>query len=251
MSGHSKWANIKHRKGAQDAKRSKIFTKIIKEITVATKMGGPDQMSNPRLRTAILWAKSENMPGDNIQRAIKKGSGADESSNYEEILYEGFGPGNIAVLVECLTDNRKRTVSSIRTIFNKNHANLGAANSVQYLFDRKGRINIDRDKVNEEKLTEVAIEGGADDIITDNEEYFSILTEFSDLHAVSDFIEKAGIEIHESKPDLVPKSLTVIEDMKTAEQIIKLIDALEDDDDVQKTYTNFEISAEIANELNG
>ncbi len=249
MSGHNKWSSIKHKKGAADAKRSKVFTKVIKEISVAARMGGEDPNANPRLRSAIILAKSVNMPNDNINKAIKKGAGGDKGESWENITYEGYGPNNVAVIVECLTDNKNRTISSIRSIFSKNNGNLGSSNSVMYMFDRKGIIEVGKDSVDEETLTEYAIEAGAEDIDTEDEDVYSIETSPSEFGNVTKFLEEKGLEIRSSGLNLVPQNRLEIDDVVKANQVIKFIDALEDDDDVQKVYSNFDISEDVLNQL--
>ena len=243
MSGHSKWSSIKHKKGATDAKRGKIFTKLIKEITVAARMGGGDADANPRLRTAILAAKNENMPKDNIERAIKKGTGDLDGVNYEESTYEGYGPGGAAVFVESLTDNKNRAVADIRHIFSKAGGNLGENGCVAYMFDKKGYINIDKEAVDEEKLMEVAIDAGAEDV-RDDENSFEVITAIEDFEAVKAAIEEQSIPYIEAEITMLPQSTANLEG-KEAEQMLKLMDALEDCDDVQKVYTNADIPEEL------
>jgi len=241
MSGHNKWSTIKHKKGAADAKRGKIFTKIIKELTVAAKMGGGDPDANPRLRTAIDKAKSENMPKDNIERAIKKGSGGLEGVNYEETTYEGYGPGGVAVLVEVMTDNRNRTVSDVRSIFSKCNGNMGEAGCVAWLFDKKGLIvypkNTDFDT-----LFEAALEAGADDV-TDEEGQIEVVTDPSAFIEVREALEKAGFKHESAEVTMIPQTMVKLEG-KQAESMLKLMDRLEDNDDVQNVYANFDISDE-------
>ena len=244
MSGHSKWANIKHKKGAADAKRGKIFTKLIKEITVAARMGGGDPAANPRLRTAIATAKSVNMPKDNVERGIKKGTGELEGVDYEEILYEGYGPGGIAVLVECMTDNRNRTVADIRMIFSKANCNLGESGCVAYMFDRKGSILFDKDAVDEEKLMDIALEAGAEDVVDDGS-VFQVLTEPLEFDAVREAIEAEGLTFIEANLAMIPHNVIDVPDEKTASQLMRFLDSLEDCDDVQNVHANFDISDEI------
>lgn len=244
MAGHSKWANIKHRKGAVDAKRGKVFTKLIKEITVAARMGGGDPAANPRLRTAIAAAKSVNMPKDNVERGIKKGTGELEGVNYEEILYEGYGPGGVAVLVECMTDNRNRTVADIRMIFSKANGNLGESGCVAYMFDRKGSILFDKEKVDEEKLMDIALEAGADDVVDDGS-VFQVLTDPLEFDAVREAIEAESLTFIEANLAMIPQNVIDIADEKTATQLMRLLDSLEDCDDVQNVHANFDISDEI------
>ncbi len=243
MSGHSKWSSIKHKKGATDAKRGKIFTKIIKEITVAARTGGGDPTANPRLRSAILAAKSENMPKDNIERAIKKGTGELEGVNYEESTYEGYGPGGAAVLVESLSDNKNRTVADIRHIFNKGGGNLGESGCVAWMFHKKGYININKNSVNEENLMEVAINAGAEDV-REEDDSFEVITAIKDFDAVKSAIEKKSIPYGVAEITMLPQSTTNLEGTQ-AEQMLRLMDALEDCDDVQKVYTNADIPEEL------
>ena len=247
MSGHSKWSTIKHKKGAADKKRGKIFTKLIKEITVAARMGGGDPDANPRLRTAILAAKSENMPKDNIDRAIKKGTGELEGVNYEESIYEGYGPGGAAVLVESLTDNKNRTVADIRNIFGKNNGSLGENGCVAWMFEKKGYIAVESENVDEEVLMEVALEGGADDIREDNSN-FEVITAPEDFNAVKEAIDNAAIPYIVAEITMLPQSTTNLVG-KEAEQMVRLMEMLEDNDDVQKVYTNADIPEEILNNL--
>lgn len=248
MSGHSKWSSIKHKKGATDAKRGKIFTKLIKEITVAARMGGGgDPDSNPRLRTAIAAAKSENMPKDNIERAIKKGTGELEGVNYEESTYEGYGPGGAAVFIESVTDNKNRAVADIRHIFSKNGGNLGENGCVAWMFDKKGYIAIEKKVVDEDSLMETAIEAGAEDVREDNGS-FEIITEPDDFESVKTAIDKASILYIDAEITMLPQSTTNLEG-KQALQMVKLMEALDDCDDVQKVYTNADIPEEIVNSM--
>jgi YebC/PmpR family DNA-binding regulatory protein len=244
MAGHSKWANIKHRKGAVDAKRGKIFTKLIKEITVAARLGGGDPAANPRLRSAIAAAKSVNMPKDNVERGIKKGTGELEGVNYEEILYEGYGPGGVAVLVECMTDNRNRTVAEIRSFFSKSGGNMGEAGCVAWMFDKKGSILVDKENIEEEKLMDMGIEAGAEDVVDDGN-VFQVLTAPEDFDAVRESLEGADLEFIEAGVSMVPKNEVEVADEKTASQLMRLLENLEDCDDVQNVHANFDISDEI------
>ena len=239
MSGHSKWSTIKHKKGAADAKRGKIFTKLIKEITVAARMGGGDVDSNPRLRTAILAAKSENMPKDNITRGIKKGTGELEGVNYEEIIYEGYGPGGAAVLLESLTDNKNRAVADIRSIFNKGGGNLGENGCVAWIFAKKGYIVVEKKLVKEDTLMDIAIDAGAEDVREDGDN-FEIMTDPMDFEEVKSAMENAQIEYVAAEITMLPQN-TIDLKGKEAEQMIRLMDNLEDCDDVQKVYTNADI----------
>ena len=239
MSGHSKWSTIKHKKGAADAKRGKIFTKLIKEITVAARMGGGDVDSNPRLRTAILAAKSENMPKDNITRGIKKGTGELEGVNYEEIIYEGYGPGGAAVLLESLTDNKNRAVADIRSIFNKGGGNLGENGCVAWIFAKKGYIVVEKKLVKEDTLMDIAIDAGAEDVREDGDN-FEIMTDPMDFEEVKSAMENAQIEYVAAEVTMLPQN-TIDLKGKEGEQMIRLMDNLEDCDDVQKVYTNADI----------
>ena len=247
MSGHSKWSSIKHKKAATDAKRGKIFTKLIKEITVAARMGGGDPDANPRLRTAILAAKSENMPKDNIERAIKKGTGELEGVNYEESIYEGYGPGGAAVLVESLTDNKNRTVADIRNIFGKHGGSLGENGCVAWMFEKKGYIAVESKAVDEEVLMETALDAGADDIREDDSN-FEVITAPEDFNAVKAAIDGASIPYIVAEITMLPQSTTNLSG-KEAEQMVRLMDMLEDNDDIQKVYTNADIPEEVMNNL--
>ena len=247
MSGHSKWSSIKHKKGATDAKRGKIFTKLIKEITVVARMGGGDPDANPRLRTAIAAAKNENMPKDNIERAIKKGTGELEGVNYEESTYEGYGPGGAAVFIESVTDNKNRAVADIRHIFSKHGGNLGENGCVAWMFDKKGYIAIEKKVVDEDSLMETAIEAGAEDVREDNGS-FEIITEPDDFESVKTAIDKAVIPYIDAEITMLPQSTTNLEG-KQALQMVKLMEALDDCDDVQKVYTNADIPEEIVNSV--
>ncbi|AOY58562.1 MULTISPECIES: YebC/PmpR family DNA-binding transcriptional regulator [Desulfococcus] len=239
MSGHSKWSTIKHKKGAADAKRGKLFTKLIKEITVAARMGGGDINANPRLRTAIAAAKAENMPKDNMERAIKKGTGELEGVSYEETIYEGYGPGGAAVLVESLTDNKNRAVADIRHIFAKRGGNLGENGCVAWMFDKKGYINIEKAVTDEETLMEVALDAGAEDVREDGD-CFEIITAPEDFEAVKAAIENAEIPYLEAEVTMLPQTTATLQG-KEAEQMILMMEALDDCDDVQKVYTNADI----------
>ena len=247
MSGHSKWSSIKHKKGATDAKRGKIFSKIIKEITVVARMGGGDPDANPRMRTAIAAAKSENMPKDNIERAIKKGTGELEGVNYEESTYEGYGPGGAAVFIESVTDNKNRAVADIRHIFSKHGGNLGENGCVAWMFDKKGYIAIEKKAVDEDSLMETAIEAGAEDVREDNGA-FEIITEPDDFESVKEAIDKAAILYIDAEITMLPQSTTNLEG-KQALQMVTLMEALEDCEDVQKVYTNADIPEEIVNSM--
>lgn len=248
MSGHSKWSTIKRKKGAIDAKRGKIFTKLIKEITVAARMGGGDIEANPRLRSAVLSAKSENMPKDNIERAIKKGTGGLEGVSYEEILYEGYGPGGVAVLVETMTDNKNRTVADVRHYFSKSGGNLGESGCVGWMFDKKGVITVDKETISEEKLLEMALEAGAEDVV-EEDSTFQIITSPEDFNEVTESLEKAGVQHLEASISMVPKNSVDVAEEKTARSLMKLLENLEDHDDVQKVHANFDIPDELMEAL--
>jgi YebC/PmpR family DNA-binding regulatory protein len=239
MSGHSKWATIKHKKGAADAKRGKIFTRLIKEITVAAKQGGGDPDGNPRLRTAILAAKAENMPADNIKRAVQRGTGEIEGLTYEEITFEGYGPGGVAVIVDVLTDNRNRAVSEIRHAFSKNGGNLGETGSVGYMFSKKGLIVIAKEGTDEEKLTEVVLEAGADDL-NDEGVNWEIFTTPKEFVAVKEAIEKAGYKPEHAEVTMIPSTYQKLEGSQ-ANAMMRLLEVLEDLDDSQNVYSNFDM----------
>ncbi|MDQ3169829.1 MAG: YebC/PmpR family DNA-binding transcriptional regulator [Acidobacteriota bacterium] len=239
MSGHSKWHTIKHKKGAADAKRGKVFTRIIKELTVAARHGGGDPDQNPRLRTIIADAKSVNMPADNIKRAIRRGTGEEEGVQYDEVTYEGYGPGGAAVIIETLTDNRNRTVGEIRHTFGKHGGNLGEANSVGWMFDKKGMIVVDKAKSNEEALMALVLEAGADDM-SDEGAAWEILTPMEAFQKVVDAIKAAGIEPDSAQIAMVPQNYVKLEG-KVAQQMLKLMDALEDNDDTKSVWSNFDI----------
>ena len=239
MSGHSKWATIKHAKGIADAKRGKLFTKFIKEISIAARMGGGDPNANPRLRQIIIKARAANMPKDNIERAIKKGTGEDGAASYEELVYEGYAPGGVAVLVEVLTDNHNRAAADVRNIFSKSGGNLGTTGSVSRMFQRKGTIELDAEKVSEEEVMEVALEAGADDIV--NEDGIITVTTTPDaFSAVADALTAKGFETLSAEVGLVPDAYTPV-DKDTAAKVQKMIDKLEDNDDVQNVYHNWDM----------
>jgi YebC/PmpR family DNA-binding regulatory protein len=239
MSGHSKWHSIKHKKGATDAKRGKLFTKFIKEITVAARTGGGDPDANARLRKAILDAKAGNMPNDTIDRAVRRGTGAEEGVTYDEITYEGYGPGGVAMLIEAMTDNRNRTVAEIRHIFSKNGGNLGESGSVGWLFEKKGYIVVDKAAKPEEELFDIAIEAGADDV-RDDEDNVEIITSPENFEAVQSAIKSAGIEPQLAEVSMVPQTYVKLEG-GNAQTMLRLMEAMEDHDDVQKVYANFDI----------
>ena len=242
MSGHSKWSTIKRKKGAADAKRGKAFTKIIKEIMVAARFGGGDVNANPRLRTAVLAAKAENMPRDNIDRAIKKGTGELEGVNYEELTYEGYGPGGVAMFLEVLTDNKNRTVADVRHIFSKQNGTLGESGCVSWMFEKKGLMTLTKKGVDEDRLMEVALDAGALDV-KDSGKEFEVTTEPSSFEQVKKAIEEAGFKTPYAEVTMVPQT-TVRLTGKEAEQMLKLMENLEDSDDVQKVYANFDIAEE-------
>lgn len=243
MAGHSKWANIKHRKASVDAKRGKVFTKLIRELTVAAKEGGPDADSNPRLRAAIQTAKGQNMPNDTIDRAVKRGSGDMDGVVYQEVFYEGYGPGGSAVYVKALTDNKNRTVAAVRSLFNKNGGNLGETGCVSWIFEMKGRITFKGESVTEDQLFEIAIDAGAEDVAAEDND-FVVITSTEEFENVKTALNDAGLKYGEAEITMVPQSNIKI-DGKEAERMIRLMEALEDSDDVQNVYANFDISEEL------
>jgi len=243
MSGHNKWSSIKHKKGAADAKRGKVFTKLIKEITVAARSGGGDPDANPRLRSAILAAKSENMPKDNSERAVKKGTGELDGVTYEEANYEGYGPGGAAVLIESLTDNKNRAVADIRYIFNKAGGNMGENGCVSWMFDKKGYLEFEKSAVEEELLMETALEAGAEDV-REVDDSFEVITAPQDFEAIKTAIDEKKIPYIGAEITMLPQT-TVNLAGKEAEQMIRLMDNLEDCDDVQKVYTNADIPEDL------
>jgi len=247
MSGHSKWSTIKRKKGATDAKRGKIFTKLIKEITVAARMGGGDPDSNPRLRTAIASAKADNMPKDNIDRAIKKGTGELEGVSYEEVFYEGYGPGGAAVLVESLTDNRNRTVADVRHLFSKSGGSLGEAGCVAWMFEKTGLFVFEKSDVDEETLMDIALDAGAEDI-RDEENTFEVISPMEHFETVKKALDEKNLPYVLAELTMLPQSTVKLED-KHAEQMLRLMDGLEDSDDVQKVYSNFDIPENTLEEL--
>jgi len=240
MSGHSKWSTIKRKKGATDARRGKVFTKLIKEITVAARSGGGDSDTNPRLRTAIAAAKAENMPKENIERAVKRGTGELEGVNYEEVYYEGYGPGGAAVLVESLTDNKNRTVADIRYLFSKTGGSLGEAGCVAWMFEKKGLFVLEKESVDEETLMEVTLDAGAEDI-RDEEGTFEVITSVEVFEAVRKALDERGMGCTLAEITMLPQTTVKVEG-KEAEQMLRLMDGLEDSDDVQRVYANFDIS---------
>ena len=247
MAGHSKWANIKHRKAAQDAKRGKIFTKLIRELTVSAKVGGGNPADNPRLRAAVDKALGANMTRDTIDRAIARGAGSNDADNMEELTYEGYGAGGVAVLVEAMTDNRNRTVSEVRHAFSKCGGNLGTDGSVAYLFTRRGQLTFSAD-TDEESLMEVALESGAEDFVTNDDGSFDVFTSFEEFGAVRDALEAAGFAPESAEGTMVPSTQAEL-DLDTAQKVVRLIDMLEDLDDVQNVYSNASISDDIMEQL--
>jgi len=239
MSGHSKWHTIKHKKGAADAKRGKIFTRIIKELTVAARSGGGDVDSNPRLRTIVAEAKANNMPRENIERAIRRGTGEEPGVSYEEIMYEGYGPGGVALMIQTLTDNKNRTVGEIRHLLAKYNGNLAAENSVAWMFSRKGQIFVNKGKVDEDKLLSAALDAGADDM-NDDESAWEIVSAPDSFEAVRDAVKALGIEPTSAEIAMVPQNYVKLQG-KDANQMIKLMEALDDHDDVQNVWANFDI----------
>ena len=247
MSGHSKWASIKHKKAAVDAKRGKLFTKLIREIIVASRVGGGDPNANPRLRTAIHTARIANMPSENIERAVKKGTGELEGVNYEEARYEGYGPHGVAVYVHCLTDNKNRTASDIRNIFEKKGGSMAGAGSVSWIFEKKGLIVVPQSQVSEDRLMEIVLQAGAEDLSTSNDK-FEIVTDPADFEAVKAGLEEAKIVSESAELTLLPKNQISLTPDK-ARAVLSLIEFLEEHDDVQNVYANFEIPDEVMKEL--
>jgi YebC/PmpR family DNA-binding regulatory protein len=251
MSGHSKWSTIKRKKGKADAERGKLFTKLIKEITIAARDGGGDPKGNPRLRTAVLNAKAQSMPAANIDRAIKKGTGELPGTTYEEHLYEGYGPGGVALLIQVLTDNKNRTTSELRHLMTKYGGNLGEAGCVAWMFQAKGLVTIPRSAVTEDRLLEIALEAGADDVDTSSDDVFEVYTNPADFDSVQKAVEGAGITPLGVELARVPSTIVGIDDEKTGEQLLKLLEFLEEHDDVQKVFSNFDISDEMMEKLRG
>jgi YebC/PmpR family DNA-binding regulatory protein len=244
MSGHSKWATIKRKKGATDAARGRVFTRLIREITVASRMGGGDPEGNPRLRLAIDRARAANMPLENINRGIQKGTGDLDGQNLEEVTYEGYGPGGCAILLDTITDNKNRTVAEIRHAFSKFNGNLAESNAVAFMFDRKAVIEVESEDKSEDDIMEAALEAGAEDIVADSETEYTITGEPNDLEVVKTSLEELGVEIKSAESTMVPQNYTAIEE-KNAKTLMKLLEALDDADDVQKIYSNFDIDDEI------
>jgi YebC/PmpR family DNA-binding regulatory protein len=249
MSGHSKWATIKHKKGALDAKRGKIFTRLIKEITMAAKSGGGDADGNPRLRTAIAAAKAENMPADNIKRAVQRGTGELPGATYEEILFEGYGPGGVALLVDVTTDNRNRTVSEVRHMLGKNGGNLGESGSVAWMFHKKGEIVVPKTAAKEDDLMGIVLENGGEDL-NDGGDNWEIITDPGAYEAVLEAVKKAGLEVVHSQVGMVPQNYIKLEGA-AANQMIRLLEAIEDHDDVQNVYSNFDFDQKQLEEVAG
>ena len=244
MSGHNKWSTIKHKKGAADAKRGKIFTRILKEMTVAARMGGGDPAGNPRLRAAVAEAKANNMPKDNIERAIKRGTGELEGATYEELTYEGYGPGGVAVMVETMTDNTNRTTPEIRHIFEKNGGNLGTPGSVRFQFERKGYFAVEKSVANEDSLMEIALEAGADDLKSDDSDAFEIYAAPDAFEQVRQALEKNNIPTVEAKLGQIPANYVKLDEQK-AKQVVRLLEMLDDHDDVQNVWSNFDVPQEM------
>ncbi len=249
MAGHSKWSKVKRFKGAIDAKRGQIFSKLAKEIAIAAKIGGGDPNANARLRSAIQTARGQSMPNDNIERAIKRGTGeGGDAAALEEIVYEGYGPGGVAIIVEAATDNRNRTAPELRSIFTKNHGNLATSGSVSYMFHKKGQITVPRSSIEEDRLLEFALEAGAEELTNDEEQYV-ITTAHDQLYAVADALKQAGVTTDGQKFTFIPETTVPIADESVAKQVLQLCDALEDDDDVQNVYSNIEIPDELLAKL--
>lgn len=242
MSGHSKWSSIKHKKAARDARRGKLFTKLIKEITIAARLGGGDPDANPRLRTAVAAARAQSMPNDNIERAIKKGTGELGGARLEEVSYEGYGPGGVAIILSVLTDNRNRTVADLRHLFSKHGGNLGESGCVAWMFKKRGLITADKAAVDEDRLLEIALEAGADDVVTDGD-LLEVLTASDHFAAVKEALERAGIALTGGEVTMVPES-TVRVSGHRAEQVLKLVEELEEHDEVQTVAANFDIGEE-------
>ena len=248
MAGHSKWSKVKRFKGALDAKRGKLFSRFSKEIMVAARMGGGDMDLNPRLRSAVLGARAQNMPNDTIERAIKKGAGEIAGGIVEELVYEGYGPSGVALLVEAATDNKNRTAADIRRIFSKNNGHLAATGAVSYLFKRKGQITVPRDAVEEDRLLEVALDAGAEDLTVDEESYL-VITPHDQLYHVGEAIRHEGIPIELQRLTFVPENLVPVQNSSLADQVLRLCDELEENDDVQDVHGNFDIAEELLAKL--
>jgi YebC/PmpR family DNA-binding regulatory protein len=245
MSGHSKWSKVKRFKGVIDAKRGKIFSKLSKEITIAAKAGGGDSNTNPRLRSAVQAARAQSMPGDNIDRAIKRGTGeGNEAARFDEIVYEGYAAGGVAVIVEAATDNKNRTAAEIRSIFVKNNGNLASTGSVSYMFHKKGQITVPRSSINEDQILELALDAGAEELTTEEDQYV-ITTSHDQLYAVAEALKNAAVTTDGQKFTFIPDTTVPVADESVAQQILRLCDALEDDDDVQNVYSNLDIPDEL------
>ena len=245
MAGHSKWSKVKRFKGAIDAKRGQVFSKLSKEITIAAKNGGGDASANPRLRSAIQAARAQSMPNDNIERAIRRGTGqGTEASQIEEIMYEGYAPGGVALIVEAATDNRNRTAAQVRSIFSKNDGNLASAGSVSYMFHKKGQITVPRDSIDEDRLFELALEAGAEELTSEEDQYV-ITTSHDQLYAVAEALKRANVTTDGQKFTFIPDTTVQVADAAVARQVLRLCDALEDDDDVQNVYSNLDIPDEV------
>ena len=245
MAGHSKWSKVKRFKGAIDAKRGKIFSRLSKEISIAAKTGGGDPTANPRLRSAIQTARDQSMPNDNIERAIKRGTGeGSEGVALDEIVYEGYGPGGVAVIVEAATDNKNRTAAEIRSIFSKHHGNLGSSGSVSYMFHKKGQIIVPRASIDEDRILELALEAGAEELTTHEDEYV-IITSHDQLYAVAEALKQGGVTTDGQKFTFIPDTTVAVADETVAQDVLRLCDALEEDDDVQNVYSNLDIPDEL------
>jgi YebC/PmpR family DNA-binding regulatory protein len=251
MAGHSKWSKVKHIKAVVDVRRGKLFSKLAKEVTVAARMGGGDPGGNPRLKAAIAAARAQSMPNDNIDRAIKRGTGeVNDGAALEELTYEGYAPGGVAVLVEVATDNKNRTAADLRLVFSKNNGNLGSSGSVAYLFKRKGQITIPRSCVEDDKLLEIALEAGAEDVLADDEHHI-VSTAHDQLYSVAEAIKAAGLAADSQKLTYIAGTSVLLTDEQTASQVVKLCDALEDNDDVQHVHANFDIPEDILAKISG
>jgi YebC/PmpR family DNA-binding regulatory protein len=251
MAGHSKWSKVKHIKAVVDVRRGKLFSKLAKEVTVAARMGGGDPAGNPRLKAAIAAARAQSMPNDNIDRAIKRGTGeVNDGAALEELTYEGYAPGGVAVLVEVATDNKNRTAADLRLVFSKNNGNLGSSGSVAYLFKRKGQITIPRSCVEDDKLLEIALDAGAEDVLADDEHHI-VSTTHDQLYSVAEAIKAAGLAADSQKLTYVPATTVLLTDEHTASQVVKLCDALEDNEDVQHVHSNFDIPEDILAKISG
>ena len=248
MAGHNKWSKVKHIKGAADAKRSKLFSKLAKEITIAARDGGGDPDLNARLRQAVTNAKKQSLPGNTIERAIKKGTGEIEGASYEEACYEGFGAGGIALIVEVITDNKNRSFADLRTLFSKNNGNLGGPGSVSHMFDRKGEIKLSEESSDEEEVMLLAIEAGAEDVVNDDELYY-VITANDKLSMVANVISASGAQIESQKLIYVPKTTEFVRDLSTARQVLRLFAALDDYDDTQNVYGNFDITEHLMEKI--